>query len=251
MGVIDDQYAQRMLPTHWRWWAAFLRLPGLGRLGQHPSFAYLAGRILFFDQCVAEALAGGIRQVVVVAAGFDSRAWRFMRQGVRFFEIDLPATQTDKRSRAPEGGPVYVPADVTDGSLVGQLTQAGFHPGQPTAFTVEGLTMYLTKDQVLRLLQTLADLGGPGSCLAVNFGVGFERADSRRGRIGRWVMAWGGEEFRLRLAPEDAPGFLSLAGWAIGKTITGPQFPDHYLGGTTLAAVKVTTSGFVVEASTR
>lgn len=70
------------------------------------------------------------------------------REGVTFFEVDQPATQADKRARAPEGGPVYVPADATDPRLTDKLSEAGFQPQEPTAFMVEGLTIYLTKDDV-------------------------------------------------------------------------------------------------------
>jgi hypothetical protein len=170
---------------------------------------------------LTKALDSGIQQVVVVAAGYDSRAWRMARRGVTFFEVDLPATQTDKRSRAPDGGPVYVATDPTVPSLADKLIEAGFRPGEPVAFTVEGLTMYLTEDQVTGLLRTLAYLSGSGSRLAVNFGVGFECHGSRHGRIGRRVMAAGGEAFRFRLSPDDAPAFLTTAGWKVDNLLAG------------------------------
>ena len=251
MGVIDDPCARELLPgtLRWRLAVAALRLPGLGALGRSPTFAYLAGRTCFFDDVVADSLDRGIDQVVVLGAGYDSRSWRFARPGVTFFEVDRPATQSAKRARAPAGGPVYVAADVTDPSLADRLCGAGFRRGRPTVFTAEGLTMYLTGDQVARLLCTLAGLGGPGSRLAVNFGVGFERRDSGRGRLGRRVMERGGEEFRFRLDLADAPEFVTGAGWATERTCTGPQLRDTYLAGTRLAAVEVTSSGCAVEAA--
>lgn len=251
MGVVDDPYAQQMLPSRWVPAATILRVPSLGRLGQNPSFAYLAARTRFYDQFVADALDAGIRQVVVLAAGYDSRAWRFAREGATFFEVDLPRTQADKRARAPEGGPVYVPADVTDSSLVDDLAAAGFQSGQPAAITVEGLTMYLAEEQVSRLLRALVDLGSPVSRLAVNFGVGFERQGSRRGHIGRQVMASGGEAFRFRLTPADVPAFLAKAGWTTKQILTGPELAKVFLSGTKLADVNVTSSGFAVEATTQ
>src|ERR1700722_11461173 len=96
MGVVDDPYAQRMLPFGWAGVESLLRAPGLGRLGQNRSFAYLGARTCFYDQFVANALDRGIRQVVVLGAGYDSRAWRFARPGVTFYEVDLPETQIAK-----------------------------------------------------------------------------------------------------------------------------------------------------------
>ncbi len=253
MGVIDDPFAERMLPASWGWHASTraLRLPGFGALGRTPSFAYLAGRTRFYDDFVTDALDRDVSQVVVLGAGYDSRAWRFARAGVTFFEVDLSVTQAAKRSRAPAGGPVYVPADVTDSSMPDKLTSAGFQPGQPSAFTAEGLAMYLTDAQVAQLLRTLALLGGIESRLAINFGVGFEREGSRGGRLGRRAMAKGGEAYRSRLPLADAPDFMSETGWSVDQTLTGQQLRDRYLSDTEFAAVNVTTTGFAVEATLR
>ena len=159
----------------------------------------------------------------------------------------MPGTQADKRTRAPAGGPVYVPADVTEPSLGDSLVAAGFRPGEPTAFTAEGLTMYLTEDRspVCSVCSSLS----PSGRLAANFGVGFEQRDSRHGPVGRRVMAAGGEELRFRLTPTDAPEFMAMAGWSIDEAISGPQLRDRYLGATELATVDVTTSGFALAAS--
>ena len=248
MGVIDDPFAIQMLDPGWTRVASMLRIPGLGRLGRNRSFAYLGARTCFYDQFITEALDEGVRQVVVLGAGYDSRAWRFARPGVVFYEVDLAATQADKRIRAPAGGPIYVPADVTEPSLGESLMAAGFQPGEPTAFTAEGLTMYLTEPQVTHMLALLSALC-PSGRLAVNFGVGFEQQGSQRGHVGRKVMAAGGEEFRFRLAPSDARAFMTKAGWTISEQFTGPQLRDRYLSATRLAAADVTTSGFAVAAS--
>jgi methyltransferase (TIGR00027 family) len=248
MGVIDDPFAEQMLRPGWTRAASMLRIPGLGRLGTNRTFAYLGARTCFYDQFITDALDGGVQQVVVLGAGYDSRAWRFARPGVTFYEVDLPTTQADKRTRAPEGGPTYVPADVTGPSLGDSLVAAGFQTGEPTAFTAEGLTMYLTEEQVIRLLGLLSALG-PNGRLAVNFGVGFEQQGSQRGRVGRKVMAAGGEELRFRLTPADAPGFMTNTGWTINELLSGHQLRDKYLDGTKLAAANVTTSGFAVAAT--
>jgi len=249
MGIIADPYAQGMLTSNWAKAEWLLRMPGLGRLGRNRSFASLAARTCFYDQFVAGALDSGIRQVVVLGAGYDSRAWRFARTGVNFYEVDLLETQAVKRSRAPEGGPIYVPGDVTERSLTDALTDAGLRSDEPTAFTAEGPTIYLTEQQVAVLLRVLSALGGPGSCLAVNFGVGFEQQGSQRGRIARRILAAGGEELRFRLTPAEAPAFMTRSGWAIDDLVDGPQLGNKYLRGTTLAAVNITTSGFAVEAT--
>jgi methyltransferase (TIGR00027 family) len=248
--VIDDPHAARFLPATGRAAAAALRVPGTGRLGRNPTFAYLAGRTLFYDAYVNAALDDDVRQVVTFGAGYDSRPWRLARPDARFFEVDLPETQAHKRALAPSGGPTYVAGDVTDSTLLSQLVTAGLRADEPTAFILEGLTMYLTEDDVRRLLGSLADLGAPSGRLAANFGVGFESQGSRRGRIGRQVMAAGGEELRFRLAPADAPSFLAVTGWEMTTCSTGAELRDRYLRRTCLADAKVATAGFAIEART-
>lgn len=248
MGVIDDPLAQQMLDPGWTKVASILRLPGLCRLGRNRTFAYLGARTCFYDQFITKALDDEVRQVVILGAGYDSRAWRFARPGVIFYEVDLPTTQAVKRARSPQGGPVYVPADVTDASLDELLMAAGFQPDEPTAITAEGLTMYLTEEEVAHMLGLLSALC-PSGRLAVNFGVGFEAQGSKRGRLGRKVMAAGGEEFRFRLIPSDAPAFMTKTGWTINEQLTGPQLRDQYLNTTCLATVNVTSSGFAVAAT--
>ena len=112
LGVVDDPHAEAMLRLPWRAMAAALRLPALRSLGTGPTFAYLAVRTLFFDAAIRTALDQGVLRVVVVGAGYDSRAWRLARPGVEFIEIDHPDTQADKRRRAPSGGPHYMPLDL-------------------------------------------------------------------------------------------------------------------------------------------
>ena len=79
---------------------------------------YLAARTAFFDRTVVGALHQGVRQVVVGGAGYDGRALRYAKPGVRWFEVDHPATQADKRERLdrlglPTPNVQSVPADFT------------------------------------------------------------------------------------------------------------------------------------------
>src|SRR5204863_5794277 len=70
----------------------------IGR-GDGPMVRYLAARTAFFDRVVVRALERGVRQVVIAAAGYDGRALRYAKDEVRWFEVDHPDTQADKRER--------------------------------------------------------------------------------------------------------------------------------------------------------
>lgn len=250
MGVVDDRLAWQMLPTGRRRLAAAWRLPGIrGITARDPGFAYLAARTLFFDAFVRDALDNGIRQIVILAAGYDTRAWRLRRPGVTFFEVDRQATQDDKRTRAPDDGPVYVSADVADPQLPHKLLDAGYQPRQPTAFAVEGLIIYLTKGDVTNLLVRLSELGAPGSRLAASFESGFRERPMTRALVSGY-RRWFGEPLRFRLPAEDAESFLSSSSWTMESLLDRSGLERRHLATTKLAGT-LRTSSFVVTASNR
>ena len=152
-GILDDPWAETMLASPWRELAHLSRWPVVSRVGRNKTFAYLAARTLFYDQAVRDGLDRGVTQVVILDAGYDSRAWRLARHGVRFFEVDHPATQADKRRRAPAGGPTYVAADLEVDDVAESLRAAGLSDEESTLYVAEGLIMYLAEDRVRRLFE--------------------------------------------------------------------------------------------------
>jgi methyltransferase (TIGR00027 family) len=248
LGVVNDPYARQMLTPDRRRTAAALRLPGLRRL-RLPGLAGLAARTLFFDSFVNEALDDGVRQVVIVGAGYDSRAWRLARPGVTFFEIEDRPPRTTSARRPPQGGPVYIPADVTDPQPDAKLREAGFRADEPTAFSLEGLTAYLAEEDVAALFARLADLAPTGSALAVSFDNGFERQRSFS-RFARAYYKRAREPWRFRLQSEDAASFLAESGWTMQSLVNLSDLANEHLTRTELAGTLNTTS-FVVVARKR
>lgn len=135
--------------------------------------------------------------------------------------------------RAPDGGPVYVPADVTDPGLGDKLLAAGFRPQEPTAFTAEGLTIYLTEDDVVGLFTRLSTLSPTGSRLAVSFESGFSDRPIAR-RIATAYYRSSGELWQFRLRSEDAPSFFARTEWTIDKLLTASGLESEHLSKTRL-----------------
>lgn len=133
---------------------------------------YLSLRAAYLDRETERWLDRGIRSVVLLGAGLDTRAARLARPGVRFFEVDHPATQADKRARvaALPGYPVdnatYVPCDFTKDDFVDQLAAAGHRPDKPTLLIWEGVTFYLEEEAVRATLRRVAERLHPRSVLA-------------------------------------------------------------------------------------
>lgn len=221
-GIVSDPHASHMLAPLMRASAAVLKRRDA--LTNSAFYAGLATRTLIFDGELVDALDAGITQVVVVGAGYDSRAWRFARAGVRFFELDHPATQADKQRRAPVGGPTFVPFDLAAaGSVADALEQSGVDWRQPVVFLIEGVTMYLDAEEVDALLRALADATAPGSRLVVNFAApaGSGGPEGRRRQFVLALLGWvHGERFRSGRGMRDAGAFVEATGWVVGRALS-------------------------------
>ena len=140
---------------------------------QSPMFAYLAARTRFIDSVVVRSLQRGVTQVVIAGAGYDGRALRYGKPGVRRFELDHPATQADKLER---------------------LARLG-----------------LRADVLERLLRGLRARAAPESLLAISLSVGGASAE-RRERFQASVAAVG-EPVRTVLTTDGAGALLAATGW--------------------------------------
>lgn len=252
-GHLDDPHAAAMLRPPWRAVLAATRGPLARRARADLSLAFLAVRTRYVDAAVVAALDGGARQVLTLGAGYDSRPWRLARPGVRWVELDAPATQADKRRRAPGGeGPAYVAHSIGSAPLAPALAGAGWDPGAPSVVVAEGLVMYLAEEVVAALLADLREAVGPGSHLVVNFGVGFAADESGAGeRWTRRVLRAGRERFRCELAAEEVAPFLAVAGWEPVEVLTGPQAAARHLVGTGLPTATVGPRSTLVTARCR
>ncbi len=148
--VLDDPLALRVVdPEH----AATLRRdPGAFERSRIDPYlrAFMVARSRFAEDALAERVARGVRQYVLLGAGLDTFAYRNPHEGVRVFEVDHPATQRWKRESLARGG-VAVPGSVTfvstdfeSGTLGDTLASAGLDLRAPTLFAMLGVVPYLT-----------------------------------------------------------------------------------------------------------
>jgi methyltransferase (TIGR00027 family) len=186
-----------------------------GRMGE-----YLDARTRFFDQVVVGAIGRGVRQIVVGAAGYDGRAFRYARPGVRWFEVDHPATQRDKRERLERLGIAarhirFVEADFVSDPIAERLTAAGLDTAKPGLFLLEGVAVYLEPAVLERVLLQFREVARPGSRLAIS--VSRSGADGEaRSRFQAAVAALG-EPARSTLQADEATGLLVRTGWQVTR----------------------------------
>ena len=166
-------------------------------------YSHVVVRTRFYDRHLLAATAAGCRQVVLLAAGLDTRAFRLpWPDGVRVFELDLAEVLAFKDSvldAVPACGRVVVPVDLL-GDWAPDLLAAGFDPAAPTAWLAEGLLIYLSADEADHLLAVVSGLSAPAGSIAFERGGGTVRVTpAMAGYAALWKGGFGeGGADRLR-----------------------------------------------------
>jgi len=234
-----DPYAESFTRGRLRLLARWSRLPVVGPAavwvydlvagpGPRPS---AVARTRFIDDTVTER-AEGVDQLVLLGAGFDTRAHRLpAATALTTFEVDHPATQARKVAVvAGEGidrrGVVYVPVDFERDRLDHELVVAGFDPSRPAIFVWEGVTNYLTAEAVDATLAVVRALAAPGSVLVFTYvDAGVLDGAARFPEAQRWVanVQRAGEPWTFGVDPDAAPAFLGERGFALVTDLSTRQ----------------------------
>jgi methyltransferase (TIGR00027 family) len=198
-------------------------------------------RTRYIDDFLAEQLVPEVQQLVILGAGFDSRAYRFRDRlhDVAVFEVDHPATSRSKISavrRILGSAPshvTYVPVDFDRESLATRLADAGYRSEQRTVFLWEGTTPYLTAEAVDSTLGFIASHSRAGSVVLFDYIVrsvldGTCRLRGARNEHER--MKRTAEPFVFGLAEGEAAGFLEKRGFCDVRDTAGDELRERYLG---------------------
>jgi methyltransferase (TIGR00027 family) len=213
--------------------------------------AFVAARSRYVEDRLAEAVARGVRQYVVLGAGLDTFAYRNPFAGLRVFEVDFPATQAWKRELLGEAGIDlpdglrFVPLDFEYQTLGEGLAEAGFDGGSAAFFGCLGVVPYLTLEAFRATLGVIAQMpagSGVGFDYAVApeslSAVGRTAFDALAGRV-----AAAGEPFRLFFTPEEMEGELRGAGFKRMEQLDSDRLNEIYFkdrdDGLKLSAVKL------------
>jgi len=232
-----------------------------GAIFQHMR-SYQAVRTHFFDAHFADAVATGIRQVVILASGLDSRAYRLdWPTGTTVYEIDQPKVLAYKsetlasHGATPSADRREVPIDLRQ-DWPAALIAAGFDPQAPTAWLAEGLLMYLPADAQDRLFTQLTELSAPGSRIAAETAASHadERRQAMRDRFDR-ITAQLGIERTVDIQEliyhdddrADVADWLNDHGWRASAQNSGDEMRrlDRWVEGVPMADDKDAFSDFV------
>ena len=201
---------------------------------------YVFARTKVMDAAFVEALEARVPQIVLLGAGFDTRALRFadLNQGTKVFELDAPTTQQAKigvlrRKKIPlPEGLFFVPIDFDREKLADVLAKAGYQAGQRCLFLWEGVTMYLSAQAVDRTLEFIRRDSASGSRLLFDYiyaavlrkenrYYGEERAHA--------MVADVGENWTFGLEEEEIGSFLAKRGFELVADYTSAELEKLYL----------------------
>lgn len=134
-------------------------------------------RVRYIDDYLAASIHDGYRQVIILGAGYDTRAYRFdfLQNDVRFFELDHPMTQQEKKCGIRKifgvlpRHVVYVPIDFEKESLLEKLNAEGYDETLKTLFIWEGVTKYLSQEAVEAVLAFVVKHATEGSSIIFDY----------------------------------------------------------------------------------
>ena len=226
------------------WAAALAGAEGTAWLAQRPpgSGLPMVLRTRYFDDFLQRITAEqGIRQVVLVAAGLDTRAFRLAWPAqTRIFELDQVAVLAYKSAVLAQAGALAVcartaiAADLTE-PWSARLAASGFDAQQPAVWLLEGFLFYVPVHRIVEILDALTALAAPGSWL------GFDIVNSAV-LTSPWTRPW--VEMQAQAgAPwigtlDDPVAFLAARGWTASLTQAGA--PDAHYGRWTLPVIPTT-----------
>ncbi len=193
-----------------------------------PFVAFQAARTHYFDAYFRDVAAAGVRQVVLLAAGLDSRAYRIdWAPGTTVFELDQPRVLEFKHETLAGHGAVAkaerreIAVDLRD-DWPKALHDNGFDPDQPSAWIAEGLLIYLPAGAQEQLFTGIDSLASAGSHVAVEEGRPMDAAEFEvKLQEAKTIDDSRGQWYQMIYNEQHAPAaqWLSEHGWSAEETL--------------------------------
>ena len=245
--LFEDPVAPVFLGWRFRWALRLSRLPGVGGVMPWSLVdGHWAGprgtgavRTRYIDDGLGDALRRGVEQVVILGAGFDSRAYRI--PGIaraRVFEVDHPATQAEKRRRlARRFGTLpshvtLVSIDFTTQTLDAVMPASGYRADGSTFFILEGVTHYLPAEAVDVLFRYVAGNAAAGSQMVFTYiHRGILDGSSRFTGADRTLatVRGVGEPYTFGFDPTELPAYLAARGLRLVEDVGAREYRERYL----------------------
>lgn len=245
--LFTDPFASRFLKPSLRLAAAMARLPLLNSaisrfIDRRWPGARASGvaRTRYIDEVLQDALRAGLSQVVILGAGFDSRAYRIPGlTNVHVVEVDHPSTSETKQKfmRRFLGEPPphvsFVAIDFNRENLADAMRSAGLDLSRPIFFLWEGVTSYLTAAAVDATLSYIATAAVNSRVLFTYLHRDVLRPDGIFHGTDRTreILRKAGEPWTFGFDPQDLPHYLEARGMRLISDIGSTDYRARYMGG--------------------
>jgi len=242
--LFDDPFATAFVPSNLRSMLRVARVPFAHKLLSRYADRRAPGartsaiaRTRFIDDVVRSRVDAGVRQLVILGAGFDCRAHRLQElRDTTVFEVDRADTQRAKReavARMPNARTdvIYVAVDFERDVLAERLAVAGWDADQPTTFIWEGVTNYLVESAVADVLSQIGTsaLGSAVVFTYIHKGLLDGTAYFEGGELMMQNVKTLGEPWRFGLYPESVASFLAPFGLALRENLGADEYRARYL----------------------
>jgi methyltransferase (TIGR00027 family) len=203
------------------------------------AFPGVVIRSRYAEDALREATLRGVRQYVLIGAGFDSFALRrpAFSDALDIFEVDHPITQGFKIQRIRDCGVAlpsrvhFLPADLANVDLASVLVRSSFRRDEPAFFSWLGVTVYLTRQANLATLCSVANTAAPGSELVFTyvdqgeFTAGGARLPDDANAKAAAAM---GEPYLSGFDPKEIKNDLMNVGLELIEDLDGPGMSRRY-----------------------
>ena len=202
----------------------------------------IASRTRYIDDYLKVCINKGIEQLVIMGAGYDSRAYRFaeLLGNVKVFELDQPVTQKVKIEKIKKifgslpNQIIHVPIDFNSEKLDMRLFESGYNKILKTLFIWEGVTMYITAEAVDETLSFVTKNSGKGSSIIFNYIFksvidGTSKEEGAKKIVKSYEKR--GEPLSFGIEEGAINEFLSKRGFYQVENVTGEYFKSAYFKG--------------------
>lgn len=221
-----DHLAEIFLPAYYR---LFLRFEKIRENTKNKLAAFMPGmneyiiaRTAYFDELFRNALQADIPQIMVLGAGYDSRAYRFTQanRGTKIYELDAPPTQ-ERKIKCLKAARIRVPAEVhfvpinfMRESLGSVLDKAGYQNRERTLFLWEGVSYYLDREAVKETLSYVSRCAHRNSLIALDYAISVSEENVHEiFGVEQFMMSMrehhAGEAMLFSLKPGEIESFLA------------------------------------------
>lgn len=201
----------------------------------------IIARVRFFDEVVKSSIDDGLEQLVIVGAGYDTRAYRIKGlDKIQVFEMDHPATQKIKIKKIKEifkslpNHVTYIPLDLEVDKFDQKLLETDYDTSKKTLFIMEGLLMYIPPEIVDKLLFFIVNNSGRGSSILFDYfplSVIDGTCELEAGQNLQKGVSDAGEPLKFGISEGSGESFLNQRGFKMIKNMTSEDYKKAYFHG--------------------